>query len=437
MPKRTLTSSSASNTRFSSFFTQSNNHRGATPLSLHQEVIAARFNLGKQKPLASRFFSSSAAARTNLVTSTSSPFTKATKAATSPFAQGQAIRGFSRNAWRAEHEAHNQAAREAWRDLKGIEHDFHKHVHDHMRRCSGFRGYHHYHHHMRRRRPARFLFRMMILSTVLVAVPAVMVFDAPAKTLALVPLTVAGVGGVLMLTGRLLYVALPVMAVGGAVMFWVTTMPAANTVKDLKKILERDAKGGRYSTALGALGSDWQIQSAKNDEWFRWTFPEMGDKKGLDKIDIRMAVFDPNDHSNRKAKALKFLDKWHDGDRAEEMKRRIKHCKKSKSDSDFAMIESLDVKRDGDHILIRMEEDGEAMMEQQWAKKYLALGQIVDRAAKEIEAAHPGMKLGEQVVLVHKKKNHEDSFWSRWSPYGDLSLRIPFSRTWINDLSDE
>lgn len=87
-----------------------------------------------------------------------------------------------------------------------------------------------------------------------------------------------------------------------------------------------------------------------------------------------------------------------------------------------------------------MEDDGAKMMDQPWAKKYLALGQIVDRAASEMEAARPGMKLGEQVVLVHKndkRRGGDDSFWRRWSPYGDLSVRIPFDRTWVKDLSDE
>ena len=107
------------------------------------------------------------------------------------------------------------------------------------------------------------------------------------------------------------------------------------------------------------------------------------------------------------------------------------------------MLESLKIQRDGDHILVHMEEDGAKMMDQIWAKKYLALGQVVDRAASEMEAARPGMKLGEQVVLVHKnnsssngRHHNDDSFWRRWSPYGDLSLRIPFDRTWVKDLSE-
>lgn len=271
----------------------------------------------------------------------------------------------------------------------------------------------------------RNIFRMMVLSTLLLAVPAVVVFDAHNSTLVKVPLTVFGAGVVLMLAGKLVYVALPVLAVGGAAAFWVTTMPAASTVKDLGKILKREEKAGRYTSALSVLGSDWEIQRAQPNEWFRWSFPERGDKKQLDKIDIRMAVFDPNDHSDRKESAFKFLDKIDDSDCKH---RKDKHC---------GMTESLKIRRDGDHIVIQMEEYGENVMEQEVAKKYLALGRIVDKAAKEMEAAHPGLKLGEQVVLVHKNRDHKDSFWGQWSPYGDLSLRIPFNRTWVNDLRDE
>ncbi|KAH7044912.1 hypothetical protein BKA57DRAFT_468211, partial [Linnemannia elongata] len=294
---------------------------------------------------------------------------------------------------------------------------------------------------------------MMVLSTVLVAVPMVMIFDAPCNTLVYVPLTVGGAGLALMLTGRLLYIALPIFAIGGAAMFWATTMPAANTVKDLKKILERDEKSngnGRYApTALSALGGDWEVQPARPDEWFRWTFPTVssstskGDKPdaaALDKLSVRMAILDPHDQSERKAKTMKFLDKFQDKEVSSKMRRHFK----DHADSDShhrecsRMLESLKVQRDGDHILVQMEDDGAKMMDQPWAKKYLALGQIVDRAASEMEAARPGMKLGDQVVLVHKidkRRGAEDSFWRRWSPYGDLSVRIPFDRTWVKDLS--
>ncbi|KAG0217271.1 hypothetical protein BGX33_011031 [Mortierella sp. NVP41] len=341
-----------------------------------------------------------------------------------------------------------------------LESEVHRHIRDSWHYgCR--RGYHHHGSHHRRYRPRRFLFRMMVLSTVLVAVPMVMIFDAPCNTLVYVPLTVGGAGLALMLTGRLLYIALPIFAIGGAAMFWATTMPAANTIKDLQKILKRDEKsGGRYSpTALGALGSDWEVQSARPDEWFRWTFPSTtttttatsADKtiaaSSFDKLSVRMAVLDPYDQSEHKAKTMKFLDRLQNND---EMSSKLKrHFKEHAAEKDEkchrecgVILESLKVQRDGDHVLVQMEEDGAKMMDQIWAKKYLALGQIVDRAASEMEAARPGMKLGEQVVLVHKKNNRDgrhsdDSFWRRWSPYGDLALRIPFDRTWVKDLSDE
>jgi hypothetical protein len=287
----------------------------------------------------------------------------------------------------------------------------------------------------------------------------VMIFDAPCKTLVVVPLTVGGAGLALMLTGRFLYIVLPIFAIGGAAMFWATTMPAANTIKDLQKILQRDemSSGGRYTpTALSALGADWEVQPARPDEWFRWTFPtttisaKSGSKpdaaSSLDKLSVRMAILDPHDQSERKVKTMKFLDKLQDN---KEMSCKMRRHFKEHADSDpnshhrecGRMLESLKIQRDGDHILVQMEDDGAKIMDQPWAKKYLTLGQIVDRAASEMEAARPGMKLGEQVVLVHKsdkrRNGGEDSFWRRWSLYGDLSLRIPFDRTWVKDLSDE
>lgn len=289
---------------------------------------------------------------------------------------------------------------------------------------------------------------MMAISTLLVAVPAVLVLDAPSSTLFYVPLTVGGAGFVLMLTGRLLIFFLPLVAVGGAATFWMMSMPAATTIKDLKKILIRDRKN-QYSSypssALKTLGMDWQVQTARSDEWFHWTFPDpkLGARGEApkDKIDIRMAVFDPNDDSERKAKTMKFLDRFQDED--EEPSRRAmkkwkkRHCHKG-SEDDYAMLESIKVKRQGDHFLIQMEDDGEKIMDQKWAKKYLALGQIVDRAATEMEKAQPGLNLGNHVVLVHNKPSQdEDSFWNRWSPYGHVSLRIPFDRTWVKDLSSD
>ncbi|KAG0001216.1 hypothetical protein BGZ79_004936 [Entomortierella chlamydospora] len=434
LPKRTFASSSpARDAKISGFFNHNSNMNASTPFSLRDGTIAARYNInqfGQQhQPQASRFFSSNTS-RPSINTSTASPFAKAGSATSSPFIQGQAIRGFSKRAWR-DHEAAHQAAREYWHGAHAHAENSGRHIREHWVRCGGFRGFHHHHHHrmMRGRRPVRFLFRMMLLSTVLIAVPAVVVFDAPCKTLAYVPLTVFGAGAALMLTGRILFIALPVVAVGGAVAFWMTVMPSANTAKDLKKLLKRDAKSSQYSTATSILGSDWEIQKAQPNEWFRWTFPERGDKKQLDKIDVRMTVFDPKDQSDLKEKSLEFMDKFKGFDGKE------KRCRKGRFGDDCHIPENLVVKRDGDQFLIQMEDDGEKLMGQKAAKKYLALGRLVDRAAKEMENAHPGLNLGEQVVLVHKNKR-EDSFWSRWSPYGDLALRIPFNRTWVNDLRD-
>ncbi|KAF9186537.1 hypothetical protein BGZ51_001942 [Haplosporangium sp. Z 767] len=435
--RRTLTSSSNS----LGFFSHSTNRlRTATSSTPHYDTLASRYHLGKfgqQSP--SRFFSRSA-----MAPSTAPAFARTTAkaATTSPFVQGQAVRGFCRKAWRAEHEAHINAARDAWTGHFAHNRDLQKHIHAHWRRWGcGFRGYHHWYdrrHHMRRRGPVRFLWRMMFLSTVFVAVPAVLVFGAPTKALVLVPLTVAGVGGALILTGRLLFILLPVMAIGGAAMFWITAMPAASTVKDLKKILSRDAKAGQHTSALSVLGPNWQVQSARPDEWFRWTFPEMGDKDALDKIDIRMTVFDANDHSDRKFKTMWMVDRVSDKGHKDEFKRRYKMNEDlNDADDKYALLKNLNVRREGDHFLIQMEEDGAQIMDQKWAKKYLALGRIVDRAAKEMETAQPGLKLGDQVVLVHNSREHEDSFWGRWSPFGGVSVRIPFSRTWVQDLSDE
>lgn len=296
----------------------------------------------------------------------------------------------------------------------------HRHVREYWSRC-GSR--HHYHHMRHGRRP--FIRRMMILSTLFVAIPAVVAFDAPYSTLIMVPLAV---GGGLLLTRSLLFFVLPVAVVGGAAAFWVVSMPAATTVKDLNKILKRNEQGD-FVSALNALGPNWTVQAAKSDEWFRWTFPETVNKTGdkpvaLDKVNIRIGVFDPKDQSESKVRTFKFLDRIQDSGE-------FKKCRNGKK---AKCIENLQVHRDENHIVISMEDNGEKIMEQEWAKKYLELGQIVDRAASELEARQPGKKLGEQVVLVHKNK---DSFWSRFSPYGDLSLRIPFNRTWVHDLSDE
>ncbi|KAF9906465.1 hypothetical protein EC991_000633 [Linnemannia zychae] len=468
LPKRTFTSPSAASFKNGFFnssspysrFAASANTAAATPSSTPLSHFAARGF--QQQP---RYFSSSPFIKT--------PST-ATAASKSTLKQGQTVRNYSHHSWHGEkhegrragwfggrfgrhHHSEEAAAalgRAAGLNGRKIEAEIHKHIRDtwHYGCRRGF--HHHPFHH--RRRPRRFLFRMMVLSTVLVAVPMVMIFDAPCNTLVYVPLTVGGAGLALMLTGRLLYVFLPILAIGGAGMFWATTMPAANTIKDLQKILQRDEKvgggNGRYApTALSTLGADWEVQPARSDEWFRWTFPtaaKSGDKSdaaSLDKLSVRMAILDPHDQSERKKKTMKFLDKFEDNKcMSQKMKRHFKdHADSHPNHKECGhMLESLQVHRDGDHILVQMEDDGAKMMDQPWAKKYLALGQIVDRAASEMEAARPGMKLGEQVVLVHKNSHgrhgdKEDSFWRRWSPYGDLSLRIPFDRTWVKDLSDE
>ncbi|KAF9289745.1 hypothetical protein BGZ88_007624 [Linnemannia elongata] len=473
LPKRSFasTSPSATSAKFNSFFNSSssfNRFAAATPSSASTTPLSRFAAQSAQKFQQPRFFSSSPLGP-------SAAISKVPKSS-SPLKQGQSVRNYSHHSWHGEpHEGRRAAwfgrfgrhhrggdaaaaaaAGKAAAGLHGakIEAEVHRHIRDSWNYgCR--RGYHHHHFHQRRYRPRRFLFRMMVLSTVLVAVPMVMIFDAPCNTLVYVPLTVGGAGLALMLTGRLLYIALPIFAIGGAAMFWATTMPAANTVKDLKKILERDEKSngnGRYApTALSALGGDWEVQPARPDEWFRWTFPTVssstskGDKPdaaSLDKLSVRMAILDPHDQSERKAKTMKFLDKFQD---KQEVSSKMRRHFKDHADSDShhrecsRMLESLKVQRDGDHILVQMEDDGAKMMDQPWAKKYLALGQIVDRAASEMEAARPGMKLGDQVVLVHKidkRRGAEDSFWRRWSPYGDLSVRIPFDRTWVKDLSD-
>ncbi|KAG0064207.1 hypothetical protein BGZ90_002312 [Linnemannia elongata] len=433
LPKRSFasTSPSATSAKFNSFFNSSssfNRFAANTPSSASTTPLSRFAAQSSQKFQQPRFFSSSPLGP-------SAAISKVPKSP-SPLKQGQSVRNYSHHSWHGEpHEGRRAAwfgrfgrhhrggdaaaaaaAGKAAAGLHGakIEAEVHRHIRDSWNYgCR--RGYHHHHFHQRRYRPRRFLFRMMVLSTVLVAVPMVMIFDAPCNTLVYVPLTVGGAGLALMLTGRLLYIALPIFAIGGAAMFWATTMPAANTVKDLKKILERDEK----SNGNG----------------------DKPDAASLDKLSVRMAILDPHDQSERKAKTMKFLDKFQDKEVSSKMRRHFK----DHADSDShhrecsRMLESLKVQRDGDHILVQMEDDGAKMMDQPWAKKYLALGQIVDRAASEMEAARPGMKLGDQVVLVHKidkRRGGEDSFWRRWSPYGDLSVRIPFDRTWVKDLSD-
>ncbi|KAG0034247.1 hypothetical protein BGZ81_005594 [Podila clonocystis] len=426
LPKRAFSGTARATT--SGFF--ANNNFAASP--------AHRFTANKavQEPVSSRFFSSSTAPNRFTSPRTSTPFTSssvfsrtATKTA-SPHVQGQAIRTYYKGAEEGADKATSEHLRRGWfrcgwhRHQHRLDHEaHHRQMREYWSRC-GTR--HHYHHMRHQRRP--FIRRMVILSTLFVAVPAVVAFDAPYSTLIMVPLAV---GGGLLLTRSLLFFVLPVAIVGGATAFCVVTMPAVMTVKDLKKILKRSEQGD-FVSALNALGPNWTVQAAKSDEWFRWTFPETVSKNSdkpvaLDKVDIRLGVFDPKDQSEIKQRVFKLLDGVKDSDD-------FKRCRKDSKCSKFENIENLQVRRDENHIVITMEDNGEKIMEQEWAKKYLELGQIVDRAASELEARQPGKKLGEQVVLVRKNK---DSFWSRISPYGDLSLRIPFNRTWVHDLSDE
>ncbi|KAG0243987.1 hypothetical protein BGX31_010022 [Mortierella sp. GBA43] len=425
----------ASRQAFTGFFTHSSN-----------EAIAARYSIGRfaqqpQQPLSSRFFSSSSnsSARHGFYSSPSTPFARAsTTINPSPFVQGQGIRGFSRRAWKAEHESFKQVAHDYWQSHRAAHENFHKNIHACWGRYGSSRGFHHHYHHMHRRRPMRLVFRMAVLSTLLVAVPAVIVFDAPNDTLVKVPLGVFGAGVALVLAGRLVFIALPVLAVGGAVMFWTTCTPAIGMVKDVKKLLKREEKADRYTTALGVLGSEWEIQKAQPNEWFHWTFPERGDKKQLDKIDIRMSVFDTKDHRYSKKKALELLDSCESmGSMVDVMENNCKYSKDKDKNDICGILKSLKIKHDDTQVVIQMEEDGEKVMEQKFAKKYLALGRIVDRAAKEMEATHPGLNLGEQVVLVHKNRDLKDSWGGQWSPSSGLTLRIPFNRTWVNDLSEE
>ncbi|KAF9583490.1 hypothetical protein BGW38_009345 [Lunasporangiospora selenospora] len=346
----------------------------------------------------------------------------------SPLTLSQSVRHFSRRAWQAEHEAPHQAARNAWSGRHGWDAEQWCHFHDHWKKGWGGSRHHYHHHHMRKRRTSRFIFRMMLLSTLFVAIPAVVVFDAPKSTLVKVPLTVGAVLGVgMFLTRNLFYVVLPIATVGGAIAFWTFYMPVSSSVKDLEKVLKRDQRDP-HASALTLLGPEWRIERARPDEWFRWSFPEAGDAKALDKVDIRMAVFDPSDDdSSVKTKTLEYFDRFTDKKQFQKMQERCRESKK-----DMVVIDNFNFERRGNHVSIKMEDDGVKIMDQDCSKKYLQLGKIVDRAAKEMESS--GHRLGNQVVLVHTNLN--DSSWNHWSPYGGLALRIPFDRTWVQDLSD-
>ncbi|KAG0307615.1 hypothetical protein BGZ98_010278 [Dissophora globulifera] len=301
-----------------------------------------------------------------------------------------------------------------------------------------------------KRRPIRFFFKVMTIGAALVALPAMFVFGPGAIGIVLVPIAIGSIfGGMLLLTGGMIFLVFPVIAIGGALTFWLYAMPAAATAKDLKKILKRaqqSVNGG--SSALSALGLDWEIERARPDEWFRWEFPLKPNEQ--DRISIRMAVFDPNDHSARKQQTMRWLDnvkKFGDDDsKSQEVEKKngdVDRRTKRTSSGNFQImnnsknmsIENLSIERDNDHVLIRIEDDGAKLLNQAWGKNYLELAKIVDRAASELEAADSGLDLGEQVVLVHKDKG--ESFWNKFSLVGDIALRVPFSRTWVHDVTDE
>ncbi|KAG0272294.1 hypothetical protein BGZ95_011960 [Linnemannia exigua] len=302
-------------------------------------------------------------------------------------------------------------------------------------------------HLVRKRRPFRFLWRVMIISTAVVALPAILLFGAPMASLVLVPVAIGGVvGGALLLTGSLLFLVLPIVAVGGVAAFWFISMPASMAVRELNQIIKRSRK---EESALRALGSDWEVQSAGPNEWFKWEFPRTAE--ALDKISIRVGVFDPNDHSERKENTFKWLDRMSEDDdkddKEDEKESRVvkhKHIKHSSSNSHFEIrnnsdtfvaVENMSVIRENDHILIEIEDDGAKLLSQKLGKRFLLLAQIVDRAASEMEGATPGLKLGEQVVLVQRRQG--ESFWDKISIHGDLALRIPVDRQWVHDVTEE
>ncbi|KAF9405207.1 hypothetical protein BGZ94_003695 [Podila epigama] len=427
---RSLPSQACQGPNKTEFFSRSYNF--ATAASHHQRFA-------QHSPTPARFFSSSSSTTSSFST-TSNRFTSPPSTASSLLSKtippkttpnmqfGQTIRAFHKGAsrtgadkhgfeysrrgffWAARHRAHHEHAREFWSRY----------------------GRHHRLHYLRHDHPRSFVRRMMFISTLFVAVPAVFVFDCPYSTLIFVPLAV---GGGLLLTRGLLFYVLPLAIVGGATAFWFFATPVARPLKDLHRVLKQNEKG-EYASALNNLGPDWSIQPAKEGEWFHWEFPQPANgKKGnntgstLDKVNIRVALFDTKDQSERKQRTLTFLDRINKFDDSE------RHIKKWSSRNAPCPIENVMVRRDGNHVVITMEDDGEKIMEQSWAQMYLTLGRMVDRAATELEARHPGKKLGEQVVLVYKNK--DDSCSNRWSPYGNVAIRIPFNRTWIHDMADE
>ncbi|KAF9087603.1 hypothetical protein BGX23_007988 [Mortierella sp. AD031] len=283
----------------------------------------------------------------------------------------------------------------------------------------------------------------MVFSTALVAIPAILYLGAPMTTVIFVPIAVGGVvGGALLLTGSLLILILPIVAIGGAAYFLFIAVPASMTVRELNQTIKRSKKD-EFATALEALGPDWEIQPARPDEWFHWTFPKT--TGSLDKISMRMAVFDPNDHSERKVNTFKWLDRIQDEVDGKEdennvevniiRKKSSKGPSEIRNNSDTMWVENLSFVRENDHFVIEIEDNGANLLSHKWGKNYLELAKIVDRAATEMETADPSVKLGNQVVMVQKNRN--DPFWQKFSILGDFALRIPVDRQWVHDVTDE
>ncbi|KAF9996148.1 hypothetical protein BGZ79_010140 [Entomortierella chlamydospora] len=427
LPFRTIVSTSSVSgqeqgfTRMAGFF-----HNNAH-IAKKTESLAARYNLSKvfsQNPQPQHRSFTFFSANSSLSSSSSS----AAAAAKAPWAQSfqrQTVRGFS-------HQRNSLLTRNAL-----TKPSFPQTIQRQQQRAySGGR-----------RRPFRFVFKMMLISTALVAIPMIFVFGAPVLSLAFVPLAVGGiVGGTFLLAGGFLFFVVPIVAVGGAITLWFFAMPAAVTAKDLKKVLKRARKQASSGSsldptpALTALGPGWEIQRSKPDEWFRWEFPR--NEKELDKVSVRMAVFDPNDNSDRKHNSLRWMnfkdiyddddddddDKYRKGGMKDRVNLRIRNNSKKFS------VENMLVRREDDHMVIQIEDDGAKLLNQKWAKKYLELAKLADRAATEIESIQ-GVKLGSQIVLV--RKEGQSSFWNKFSLCGDIALRIPFDRTWVHDVTDE
>ncbi|KAI1306759.1 hypothetical protein EDD11_004657 [Mortierella claussenii] len=294
----------------------------------------------------------------------------------------------------------------------------------------------------RGRRPFRFLFKAILVSTAVIAIPATLAFGFPAASFVFIPLVVGGlVGGMFLLTGGILFFVFPIVVFGSALTFSVCALPAAVNFKDLNQIVKGAENLKDDGAALEALGQGWEIQRANpKEEWFHWRFPK--NDREVDKISVRMQVFDPEDQSNRKEKTIKWLDdmqrdgKEDDNIRSLSSSGRSNFQFRNNSDSSQASIQNLSINRENDHLLIQIEDDGAKLLNQKWSKKYLQLAQVVDKAATEMERRQSGLTLGNQIVLV-RRKEYQHSFWNKFSLLGDIALRIPFDRTWIHDVSDD